>query len=57
MVKIVRFQKKSELEKAAEALRVLEDAYAYYTPEESVVTVAEGETRTPLEQMYQYYAA
>ena len=57
MVKIVRFQKKSELEKAAEALRVLEDAYAYYTPEQSAVTVAEGEARTPLEQMYQYYAA
>ncbi|MBD3786149.1 MAG: hypothetical protein IE922_04145 [Sphingomonadales bacterium] len=57
MVKIVRFQKKSELEKAAEALRVLEDAYAYYTPDETVVTATEGEARSPLDQMYQYYAA
>ena len=57
MVKIVRFQKKSELEKAAEALRVLEDAYAYYTPEETMTAVAAREDRSPLEQMYQYYAA
>lgn len=57
MVKIVRFQKKSELDKAAEALRVLEDAYAYYIPEAFVVSDSAGEARTPLEQMYQYYAA
>jgi len=57
MVKIVRFQKKSELEKAAEALRVLEDAFAYYIPEESMTASVDREERTPLEQMYQYYAA
>ncbi len=57
MVKIVRFQKKSELDKAAEALRVLEDAFAYYIPEETMTFGADREDRTALEQMYQYYAA
>lgn len=56
MSKVVKFLKKSERELAAEALRVLEDAYAYYTPTEAgpVVDVAE---KTALGQMYEYYSA
>ena len=58
MSKVVTFQTKDLRQKAIDALRVLEESYAYYTPEEPVVTVSvETEERSALEQMYQYYAA
>lgn len=58
MSKVVTFQTKDLRQKANDALRVLEDAYAYYTPEEPAVTAAsDSDPRSALEQMYQYYAA
>jgi len=58
MSKIVKFQKKSERNLAAEALRVLEDAYAYYTPAEDVsAEAAILAVETPLEQLFGYYSA
>ena len=40
MSKVVTFQTKDLRQKAIDALRVLEEAYAYYTPEEPAVTVS-----------------
>lgn len=55
---VLKFVKKSERDRAQEALRVLEDAYAYYTPEATPVTAgADLPSETPLEQMYGYYSA
>ncbi|PTV96055.1 hypothetical protein C8J27_103387 [Rhodobacter aestuarii] len=54
MSKIVTFRKNSESEAAAEALRILEAAWAYYTPERGE---AEEVHETELEQMFDYYAA
>ncbi len=60
MSKIVAFLSRSKQEKAAEALRVLEDAWAYYTPAETSpaerAAVAGGE-QSALGQMYAYYTA
>jgi len=60
MSKVVKFLKKSEREKAAEALRVLEDAYSYYTPETepTATAVSKGQTdETVIGVMYAYYSA
>lgn len=63
MSKIVAFLSKSKQEKAAEALRVLEDAYAYYTPAEAGFPQgdAPGDSlvaeQSALGQMYAYYCA
>ncbi|ADE84502.1 hypothetical protein [Rhodobacter capsulatus] len=54
MSKIVTFRKKSEQEKAAEALRILAEAYAYYTPARGKADLIE---ETELDQMFEYYAA
>lgn len=56
MSKVVKFLKKSERDLAAEALRVLEDAYSYYTPAEAG-PLAEVAEATALGQMYEYYSA
>ena len=52
--KIVAFRKKSEQEKAAEALKSLADAWAYYEPARGPAELIE---ETALEQMFEYYAA
>lgn len=59
MSKIVAFLSKSKQEKAAEALRVLEDAYAYYTPAEAGPPRSDAHPgeQSALGQMYAYYCA
>ena len=58
MSKSVKFVKASEREKAEEALRVLDQAYAYYIPEDEVsATAAIAAVETPIEQMFGYYSA
>lgn len=59
MSKIVAFLSKSKQEKAAEALRVLEDAYAYYTPAEAGSPRGDAPVgeQSALGQMYAYYCA
>lgn len=54
MSKIVAFRKKSEQEKAAEALAALTAAWAYYTPARGPAEVVD---ETAIEQMFEYYAA
>ncbi|SOB94252.1 hypothetical protein [Rhodobacter maris] len=54
MSKIVTFRKKSEQDKAAEALAALEAAWAYYTPLRGPAAAVE---ETEIEQMFEYYAA
>ncbi|MCV2877423.1 hypothetical protein OE699_01040 [Sedimentimonas flavescens] len=55
---VLKFVKKSERDLAQEALQVLEEAYAYYTPEAKPVSAGSDLPReTPLEQMYGYYSA
>ena len=54
MSKIVTFRKKSEQEKAAEALRILADAWAYYEPARGPAELVQ---ETEIEQMFEYYAA
>lgn len=56
MSKVVKFLKKSERDLATEALRVLEDAYAYYTPAEAGPSEEVAEN-SALGQMYDYYSA
>jgi len=54
MSKIVAFRRKSGPEKAAEALRILADAWAYYEPARGKAELIE---ETALDQMFEYYAA
>ena len=58
MSKVVKFLKKSEQDKAAEALKVLEDLYAYYAPEtDTPVAAGAVKEESALGLMYAYYSA
>ncbi|WP_223641027.1 hypothetical protein [Rhodobacter sp. TJ_12] len=57
MSKIVTFRKNSDKENAAEALKLLEAAWAYYTPEHSAVTESVEEAEASIEHLFEYYAA
>lgn len=58
MTKVVKLVTSPERAKAEDALRVLDQAYAYYNCADEVSAEAAIEAvETPIEQMYGYYPA
>ncbi|MFT3689866.1 hypothetical protein [Paenirhodobacter sp.] len=57
MTKVVKLVTSPERARADEALRVLDQAYAYYTVDEVSAEAAIEAVETPIEQMYGYYPA
>lgn len=57
MTKVVKLVTSPERAKAEEALRVLDQACAYFSADEVSVEAAIEAVETPIEQMYGYYPA